>query len=233
MKYKIKAKYKVKTYNLHKTDEELLDDLRKTARKLRRKYITLHEYMASGSFNPATLTKRFGSWNDALRNAGLNINKYSAIPAVDLFSNLKKVWDALKRQPTIKEINSGISAYSVSGYTRRFGTWLNALKEFSLWQSASSGSEIAPLYRAGWKHRRKRKAGRKKLHVSKTMRFDILKRDNYKCRLCGASPATNPKVTLHIDHIIPRSKGGETKPKNLQTLCSDCNLGKGTKSLSS
>ncbi len=228
MKYKLKPKYIVKTYNLHKSDEELLHDLKKAAGKLRRKYITFHEYMAMGSFNPTTISRRFGGWNDALLRAGLKINKYQAIPAVELFRNLKAVWDTLGRQPTIKEINSGISAYSVSAYTRRFGTWLGALKEFSLWQP--SCKDGAPLYRAGRKHSRRRKAGRKKLHVSKTMRFDIMKRDNFKCCLCGASPAANPKVTLHIDHIIPRSKGGETTPKNLQTLCSDCNLGKGTKS---
>ena len=51
-------------------------------------------------------------------------------------------------------------------------------------------------------------------------------RDNFKCRICGKSPATDPKITLHIDHIIPWSKGGETIFENLQTLCSECNLGK-------
>ncbi|WP_343324290.1 HNH endonuclease signature motif containing protein [Streptococcus sp. Marseille-P8640] len=33
-------------------------------------------------------------------------------------------------------------------------------------------------------------------------------------------------VVLHVDHIIPWSKGGETVLGNLQTLCSKCNLGK-------
>lgn len=55
--------------------------------------------------------------------------------------------------------------------------------------------------------------------------FDI-KRDNFKCCACGASPAKAPSVELHIDHIIPWSKGGETTIDNLQTLCSKCNLGK-------
>ena len=42
-----------------------------------------------------------------------------------------------------------------------------------------------------------------------------------------SSPATNPSTILHVDHIIPWSQGGETVIDNLQTLCSDCNLGKG------
>lgn len=58
------------------------------------------------------------------------------------------------------------------------------------------------------------------------LRFEVLKRDRFTCRMCGASPAKDPSVELHIDHIIPWSKGGETVLDNLQALCSKCNLGK-------
>lgn len=58
------------------------------------------------------------------------------------------------------------------------------------------------------------------------LRYKVLKRDNFKCCACGASPAKDPSVDLHIDHIIPWSKGGETTLDNLQVLCSKCNLGK-------
>lgn len=57
------------------------------------------------------------------------------------------------------------------------------------------------------------------------MRAQILKRDEYRCRMCGASP--DHGATLHVDHIFPVSRGGTTTPENLQTLCQDCNLGKG------
>lgn len=58
------------------------------------------------------------------------------------------------------------------------------------------------------------------------LRFKVMHRDNFKCCKCGASPAKGPSVELHVDHIIPWSKGGETVIENLQTLCSKCNLGK-------
>lgn len=61
---------------------------------------------------------------------------------------------------------------------------------------------------------------------SMKLRFEVLKRDNFKCCACGASPAKDPSVELHVDHIVPWSKGGETIADNLQTLCSICNLGK-------
>lgn len=62
--------------------------------------------------------------------------------------------------------------------------------------------------------------------ISDKLRYQVLKRDNYKCCICGASPAKDPSIELHIDHVIPWSKGGETVVENLQTLCSRCNLGK-------
>ena len=63
--------------------------------------------------------------------------------------------------------------------------------------------------------------------ISDKLRYQVLKRDHFKCCACGASPAKDPYVELHIDHIVPWSKGGETVLQNLQTLCSRCNLGKG------
>ena len=62
--------------------------------------------------------------------------------------------------------------------------------------------------------------------ISTRIRYAVLKRDNFKCCACGASPAKDPSVELHVDHIIPWSKGGEATLENLQTLCSLCNIGK-------
>ena len=58
------------------------------------------------------------------------------------------------------------------------------------------------------------------------LRWHVLQRDRFTCCACGASPALTLGVELHVDHIVPWSKGGETVLENLQTLCSVCNLGK-------
>ena len=42
--------------------------------------------------------------------------------------------------------------------------------------------------------------------------------------MCGAKVADG--VKLHIDHIIPVSKGGTNDMDNLQVLCHKCNLAK-------
>lgn len=59
--------------------------------------------------------------------------------------------------------------------------------------------------------------------VSKRLRFEILRRDNYMCRYCGG---TAPDVKLTVDHVVPVALGGKTEPENLVTACADCNAGK-------
>jgi hypothetical protein len=60
--------------------------------------------------------------------------------------------------------------------------------------------------------------------IKPSVRFQVFKRDNYACQMCGASAADG--VKLEIDHIIPVSKGGQNDEDNLQVLCRDCNIGK-------
>lgn len=61
--------------------------------------------------------------------------------------------------------------------------------------------------------------------MNNSLRYQVLKSDNHRCRACGATPQTHG-VTLHVDHIVPVSMGGKTEMSNLQTLCDTCNLGK-------
>ncbi len=63
--------------------------------------------------------------------------------------------------------------------------------------------------------------------ISDSLRYDILNRDDFTCVICGASARLG--VRLHVDHIIPVSKGGKSDPSNLRTLCERCNMGKSDK----
>jgi len=60
------------------------------------------------------------------------------------------------------------------------------------------------------------------------IRWQVFERDNFKCVACGLSASDG--AILHIDHIIPRSKGGKDNMDNYQTLCHKCNIGKSNKS---
>lgn len=59
--------------------------------------------------------------------------------------------------------------------------------------------------------------------ISRRLRFEILRRDNYTCRYCGAR---TPDATLTIDHVVPTTLGGDDDPRNLVTACQPCNAGK-------
>lgn len=72
------------------------------------------------------------------------------------------------------------------------------------------------------------KLGKKKRsrHIPASVRVSVLNRDKYKCVFCGKSAK---HVELEVDHIIPFAKGGSNDLSNLQTLCFDCNRGKGVR----
>ena len=57
--------------------------------------------------------------------------------------------------------------------------------------------------------------------MTRELRERIMRRDNYTCQICGKYMPD--EVGLHIDHIIPVSKGGKSIASNLQVLCSKCN----------
>jgi len=59
-------------------------------------------------------------------------------------------------------------------------------------------------------------------------RRTILARDHYTCQYCGAQPV---KGRLTLDHVVPRSRGGENAWENVVTACIPCNQRKGDRVL--
>lgn len=68
-----------------------------------------------------------------------------------------------------------------------------------------------------------------RVSIPKSVRFEVFKRDSFKCQYCGACA---PDVLLHVDHIRPVADGGLNDIANLITSCQPCNLGKGARKLS-
>jgi 5-methylcytosine-specific restriction endonuclease McrA len=59
---------------------------------------------------------------------------------------------------------------------------------------------------------------------SLSKRMHIFMRDRFRCQYCGVK---GNAFELTLDHIVPRSKGGDTVPENLCTACRPCNQRKG------
>jgi len=206
------------------TDADLISDLQEVAKKLKKDSVTHSEYDGLGKFNSHVFGRRFGGWNDALNNAGLKVGKKYNTSEEDAFKNIEEIWIKLGRQPLYAEIQKPLSRLSMGFYEYRFGSWYNALEKFVAFinkeENVPSEKIIKGLkVESSTKHRTSRT-------INWRIRFIVMKRDNFKCKKCGRSPATDPSIVLHIDHIKAWANGGETILENLETLCSKCNIGK-------
>lgn len=223
------ANLNVRNTQIKKLDKtDLIKDLQKVAQNLDKKTITTSLYSQYGVYDIKSFLRVFGSWNNALKEANLEETGYNYdITDEDLFNDIVNMWSLKGSQPTTSDVRKGLSNYSLNTFCRRFGGWNNTLKEFVNYINNGDKNNVSETIKEVNEERierfNKRKTNRE---INLRLRYKVLTRDNYKCCICGASPASNPSVQLHVDHIIPWSKGGETVEENLQTLCSDCNNGK-------
>lgn len=213
-------KFELDPHHRNVPDEDLLKDLARVAREIGKDKVTIDEYNERGRFHNTTLTRRFGSWFTALEKASLKKTRNLNIPNEELFNNLVDIWQRLGRQPKYHDLTSQTSKYSVGTYEKRFGGWRKALEAFVRW--ANEG-EIQPGIPAKMSRKKKHRTPRT---INYRLRFLVMRRDNFKCRITGRSPATDSSVILEVDHIVPWDKGGETVMENLQTLAKEINIGK-------
>jgi hypothetical protein len=59
--------------------------------------------------------------------------------------------------------------------------------------------------------------------VPARLRRRIFRRAGGRCEYCGLSQV-GQEATFHVDHVIPRAKGGATEPANLALACVSCSL---------
>lgn len=198
------------------SDEDLIADLQSVAKKIGVKKLTQAVYRKYGAYDPSTFTRRFESWLKVLDRAGLDRTRTEMnVSEEELFSNLEELWLHFGRQPRYHEVVKPLSRFSNGTYAHRYGSFTKALEAFV----AAMDGDVRETKRSN--------AGRSNPRsINYRMRFKVLQRDGYRCCMCGASPAKDPNVVLHIDHKMPVSKGGSCQIDNLQTLCSKCNLGK-------
>jgi len=204
------------------SDDELLTDLRRVAADLGQNTVGQKQYRSAGMYADSTLTRHFGSWNGALDAAGFDALNRVGLPDDELFENILTLWQHYGRQPRRSELSRPPSRFSQSPYNRRFRSWTRALESFVDYANAIEADSVMPTATSvgGYLRRTPR-------DPSLRLRFQVLQHDRFSCRSCGASPATLAGTVLHVDHITPWSRGGETTFNNLQTLCSRCNIGKG------
>jgi hypothetical protein len=210
--------FEVKLQRRNIPEDELIKDLVKVASQLSKSSLTTREYIGLGQFSLDVYVRNFGSWLSALEKAGLSKNFNRNISDDELFENLSRVWVESGKQPSFHTLKQSNSKYSSATYVYRFKTWNQALTAFAAW--ASDGASMQPyVVEPAANFSRAPRA------ISWRLRARVLMRDGATCQMCGASPQSGAK--LHVDHLIPWSRGGQTTLENLRILCVQCNIGKG------
>lgn len=218
-----------KTRNLGLTDTELIEDLKRVSGKLKKDAITRVEYEQYGKYSASAYSYRFGTWFKALEKAQMKKTRNLGITDEEYFKNLEEVWIKLGRQPKYVEIQKPFSKYCAGAYEYRFGTWRKALAHFIKYingealtkpmeENISTNNNEAPSPPKVIIHKHKTKRT-----INNRLRVQVLIRDGNKCKICEKTVTGDD---IHIDHMFPWSKGGETVLENLQVLCSICNIGK-------
>jgi hypothetical protein len=191
----------------------LIAEMRRIADVLGKSTLSLADIGSFGRMSTDCVMKKFGSLRAAHIAAGLTPNR--SFSNRELLKMLAELWSRTMedhdRRPRATDFARYELPVSASTCVRRFGSWRKAL----IATSRFSVSGKVP-----------REDSKRSLRttISFRMRFLILQRDSYRCRICKTSG-----VKLEVDHIVPLSLGGSNEMHNLQALCVPCNRGKGNR----
>lgn len=134
-------RYELEPENRNCTDAVLLDDLRVVASRLRKSSLTKEDYNEHGRFCAATMQNRFGSWNKALEQSGLRVQKRVGIPIDELLLDLKRVAETLGEKSLSTKSYRSHGKFADVTVAKAFGSWVKAV--------TAAGLAVSP----GWKPR--------------------------------------------------------------------------------
>jgi len=189
--------------------EELISELQRLADELGKTPIA-KDMKNSGKFSIGPYENNFGSWNEALREAGLPINNELNFGSKEeLISELKRLANGLEKTPSVTEMKER-GKFSAGQYENRFGSWNEALRAAGLDPIQEYPIEtewtdnIENYYGDSWP----------------TMRSKALDRDEHTCQSCGETD------NIHVHHITPRrcfeNPDDSNTMDNLISLCNSC-----------
>ncbi len=208
------------------SDESLLNELRRVAKDIGKTSLTLEDFEKYGRCSYAILKQRFGGLRAAQKAAGLSAEDFHRnVPDDELLGELARIWDLVLthegRRPYKDDLVKYKSKFSQGPYYRRWKSWIKACEAMLDWEATNAPKAISAKVESERPHR---STPKRKRPIPLRIRYAILLRDHWTCKICGRS---SPSVEVDVDHIISEFDGGTLEPANLRCLCRDCNLGKG------
>lgn len=192
--------------------ESLIAELKRISSVIGKPTVTSSDIKNVGRVSYETVLHRFGSMRAANEAAGLVPRAIRCWSDEELLDAVLSLWDTTLREEGRRPRGVDARKYGLpvasATVVSRFGTWNKALL---------AANELAERR---WKTRSPKAAG-ERTSLSVRTRYQVFKRDLYRCRICAKTG-----VELEVDHIVPVARGGSDEMENLQTLCVPCNRGK-------
>ena len=221
----------------------MIEALEHAAMKCGYKVFTCREFDNAADIKHTVILREYGSWGKAMERLAASLAKKNiileprnkpkrkdSISDREIFAEMERIWKRLGHRPSKLEWEAHLPTINYNTIYKHFGGWIKACSQFIEYKmdgSISAEAKSVPeLPHADKEYNTEYRRGNNRT-IPLGIRLKVLDRDNFRCVFCGKSPATDLGTRLHIDHIVPFSKGGKSILENLQTLCEECNLGKG------
>lgn len=258
------------------SDEELLSELNRLYNE-KGWTPTGHDMDLRGEYSKSTLIRRFGSWEAALQEAGVDGDRRPKIAKEDLLQELKRIAQKENREPRTVDMKA-YGEYSTQVYLERFGSWANAVREagyephierglsdeklldelrrisrdedtppsspemrekgkhtrslyqrrFGSWNAAVQAAGFDPLHRSPGESLEKAIYGE---GWTSDKREAVRRRDGFECVVCGIEQSEykdSTGMSLDVHHIIPARECDTDEERNcmsnLITLCRACHM---------
>jgi 5-methylcytosine-specific restriction protein A len=192
--------------------DSVIAELKRISSVIGRPTVTSGDIRKVGRVSYETVLHRFGSMRAANEAGGLVPSAIRYWSDEELLDAVLSLWDTTLREEGRRPRSADAKKYGMPVHSQtvatRFGTWNKALL---------AANELADRR---WKTRPAKAPGERG-SLSVRTRYQVFKRDLYRCRICAKTG-----VELEVDHIVPVARGGSDDMENLQTLCVPCNRGK-------
>lgn len=208
------------------TKQEIVESLQSFAKEKSIETFTHKQYdsWSKRVLCSSQISVRFGGWPKAMEKAGFSPRWNPTKNPIDMVENFMDCWELHDDCPTEKVLIEYLkkidSKYYVNIYKRYFGGLRRLAKRVSDFHAKKiSQKQLVEKYEP---------AKARRGPIPQSLRYEVLKRDGYKCQCCGRTPKEDG-VKLEVDHILAVALGGTDDPTNLRSLCEDCNKGKSSR----